>query len=522
MIIDRTKNAKRNVLFGLINRVISLLLPFVVRTAMIHTLGKEYLGLSGLFTSILSVLSLTELGVGSAIVYHMYKPIAEDDEETVCALLNYYRKVYKIIGIVVLVVGVMLIPFLPRLIKGGYPSDINIAFLYLVYLVDTVSSYLLFAYYNSLLNAFQRNDITSNIGTIITIIRYLTQALMLLLFKDYLLFIIVLPATTIISNILTAIAARKYYPQYTCRGSITQKMRKDIEVKVRGMLISRVQAVTRNSFDSIFISAFLGLGQNAIYSNYYYIMSNIIAVLYIFIPSITGGVGNSVASESVEKNYADMNKINFIYMWMSGWCAICLACLYQPFTKIWVGEGLMFPTSVMILFCIYFYALKMGDIRFVYFEVNGLWWENRYKAILEAVGNITLNYLLGKYFGVYGILMATILTIVIINFGLGTTTVFKYYFGMDKLPGYYTRQFIYLTVTVIAGSATYYACSLLAGDNIISLLGKMCICVVLPNTLYFILHFKNPDFKIAIPWIIRTMGFDRLKLFKKLGAYIEK
>ena len=522
MIIERTKNAKRNVLFGLINRVINLLLPFVVRTAMIYSLGKDYLGLSGLFTSILSVLNLTELGVGSAIVYHMYKSIAEDDEETVCALLNYYRKVYKIIGITVLIIGVMLIPFLPRLIKGGYPSDINLAFLYLVYLVDTVSSYLLFAYYNSLLNAFQRNDITSNIGTIITILRYLTQALLLFLFKDYLLFIIVLPATTILSNIFTAMAARKYYPQYTCRGSITSKMRKDIEIKVKGMLISKVQAVTRNSFDSIFITAFLGLGQNAIYSNYYYIMSNIISVLYIFIPAITGGVGNSVASESVEKNYADMNKINFIYMWMSGWCAICLACLYQPFTKLWVGEGMMFPTSIMLLFCIYFYVLKMGDIRFVYFEVNGLWWENRYKSIIEAAGNITLNYYLGKKFGIYGILVATILTIIVINFGLGTTTVFKYYFGMDKLASYYFKQFIYIVVTVISGGLTYYACSFLPNNSIMCLLGKTCICAFLPNVLYLLFYLNNPDFKIAVPWIIRTMGFDRLKLFRKLIVFIEK
>ena len=522
MKIERVRNTKRNVFFGLINRIINLLLPFVVRTALMYTLGTQYLGLGSLFTSILSVLSLTELGVGSAIVYHMYKPIAEDDEETLCALLNYYRRVYKVIGIIVLVVGVALIPFLPLLIKGGYPAEINLSALYILYLLDTVSSYLLFAYYNSLLNAFQRNDITSNIGSAITIIRYTMQAIMLLAFKNYTLFILVLPLTTIASNIITAIVAKKTYPQYTCKGNISLEMRKDIAVKVKGMLITKVQAVSRNSFDSIFISAFLGLGLNAIYSNYFYIMSSVLGVMYIFTASITSGIGNSVAIESVDKNYADMNKINFIYMWISGWCTICLACLYQPFMLLWAGKGKMFPLSVMLLFCVYFYGLKMGDIRSVYFEVNGLWWENRYKAIAESVSNIILNYFLGKYFGVYGILLATILTILVINFGYGSRIVFQHYFGIDKLSEYYQRNLVYLIMTIVSGGVTYICCGFLPDDNVFAFVGKMCMCVVIPNIIYFALYFNNKDFKIAIPWIIRTMGLNKISVIRKIEKIIDR
>ena len=519
---ERAKNAKRNVLFGMVNRVINLLLPFAVRTAFMYTLGLEYLGLSSLFTSILSVLSLTELGVGSAIVYHMYKPIAEDDEETLCALLNYYKKVYRIIGIVVLVAGLSLIPFLPLLIKGSVPSDISLPALYIIYLIDTVSSYLLFAYYNSLLNAFQRNDITSNIGSGITLIRYLLQAFMLFAFRNYMLFIVILPITTIISNIATAVVARKLYPKYTCRGNISDALKKDIRVKVNGMLITKVQAVTRNSFDSIFISAFLGLWFSALYSNYYYIMANIIGVMYIIVASITSGIGNSVASESVEKNYADMNKINFIYMWISGWCTICLACLYQPFMSLWAGKEKILPVSAMLLFCAYFYALKIGDIRGVYFEVNGLWWENRYKAIAESVSNIVLNYFLGKYFGIYGILLATIITILVINFGYGSRIVFQFYFGLDKLPEYYHRNLVYLVMTLITGGVTYICCSFLAGDDIFAFIGKMCICVIIPNVVYLVLYFRNKDFKIAIPWIFRTMGLTRFGIVDKFVMIIDQ
>ena len=518
----RAKNAKRNVLFGLINRIINLLIPFAVRTLFMYTLGMEYLGLNGLFTSVLSVLSLTELGVGSAIVYHMYKPIAENDEETMCALLNYYKKVYRVIGIFVLVVGLALVPFLPLLIKGGLPSGISLPVLYIIYLIDTVSSYLLFAYYNSLLNALQRNDITSNIGSGITLVRYILQAFVLFAFRNYTLFILILPITTIISNIATAFIARKLYPQYTCKGNISNEIKKDIGIKVRGMMITKIQAVTRNSFDSIFISAFLGLWASGLYSNYYYIMVNIIGVMYIIVASITSGIGNSVASESVEKNYADMNKINFIYMWISGWCAICLACLYQPFMRMWAGKEKVFPVSVMLLFCIYFYALKIGDIRGVYFEVNGLWWENRYKAVAESVSNLVLNYVLGKYFGVYGILLATIITILVINFGYGSRIVFEFYFGLDKLPEYYYRNLIYLIMTLISGGVTYVCCSLLPVDGIVAFIGKICICVIIPNILYLILYFKNKDFKIAIPWIFRTMGLTRLRIVDKFVTLVDR
>ena len=185
MKLEKTKNARRNILFGILNKVITMFLPFVVRSVIIYALSAEYLGLNSLFSSILQVLNLTELGFSSAIVYSMYKPIAENDDETICALLNFYRKIYFIIGCVVLSLGLLLLPFLDKLINGDVPDNINIYILYLCYLVNTVLSYMMFAYRSSLLNAHQRTDIISNINTITLGSMYFLQIIVLIATKNY-------------------------------------------------------------------------------------------------------------------------------------------------------------------------------------------------------------------------------------------------------------------------------------------------------------------------------------------------
>ena len=518
MKLEKSKNAKRNIFAGLVNNIVKIVLPFLIRTVTIKTIGTDYLGLSNLFTSILSVLSVTELGFSNAIVFNMYKAIANDDEETICSLLNYYKKVYRIIGLIILVAGLTIIPFLSSFIHGSYPDDINLTLLYLIYLINSVLSYSLFAYYSSLLNAFQRNDIISNINSILSISQYACQALILLVLKNYYLYVVMLPVFTIVNNLCSAYFARKLYPSYTCKGRLDKQILSDIKVKVGGMMITKLQAISRNSFDSIYISSFLGLTYSAIYSNYYFIMISIVGILYIIINSITAGVGNSIASESIEKNYLDMTKMNYIYMWISGWCTICLFCLYQPFMKLWLGDSMMFPNSVMILFCVYFYSLKLGDIRSVYLEGNGLWWENRYKAIFESLANLILNFVLGKYFGVYGILIATIITILVINYGYGSRIVFKHYFGMDLINDYYSKNTRYAVTTLIIAGITYLTCFLVP-NNYVGFIVKGMICVVIPNLLYILFYRNSIEFSISIPWVIDLFHLKRIPFINSLYKY---
>ena len=506
MKIERTRNAKRNIAFGLVNKIVTLLFPFVIRMVMIRNMGAEYLGLSSLFQSILHVLNITELGFSSAVVYSMYKPIAEDDTDTLCAILNFYRKVYFAIGLIIAALGILLLPFLPRLIHGSYPPDINIYVLYLVYLSATVVSYLLFAYKNSLINAYQRADVISNINTMVHLAVYTAQFVLVVATRNYYWYALMLVIAAVVQNLCTEIASRRLFPEILCRGMPSSAIKKEINVKVKGLLINKLCQVSRNSFDSIFMSAFLGLVHTAIYNNYYYIMSAVIAVLGIVEPAILAGVGNSIVTESQQKNYADMKKFNFIYMWLSGWCTVCLICLYQPFTELAFGKDMMFPFPVVVLFCAYFYVLKMGDIRSVYSDARGLWWENRWRAVAEAAANLVLNFVLGKFFGVPGIVAATLISLFLINFVWGSTIIYKHYFTEIRISEYYLLHLFYAAVTAVACVACWFICSLVPFTGVVGCVIRFVLCAVISNIFYLLCYSRTPMFDSTKTWMLSIRG----------------
>lgn len=516
MRLEKTKNTKRNIVSGLVNKVVTLVLPFIVRTIIIKKLGSEYLGLNSLFSSILQVLNLSELGFASAVVYGMYKPIAEDDTEAICALLNFYRKIYRVVGMVILITGLILMPFLPHIISGSVPEGLNIYVLYSFYLVNTVSSYLFLAYKVSLLNAHQRQDVTSNTLTLTQGLMHIFQIIIILTTKNYYLYLVLLPVFTLLYNIINAVKVNRLYPEYVCRGKIHKRELDVIKKQVPGLMIDKLCVTSRNSFDSIFISAFLGLRIAAMYGNYYYIMNAVQVILQVMSNSILAGVGNSVVLESVDKNYKTMKRLDFIFMWLAGWCSICMICLYQPFMKIWVGAEYQFDFITVFLMCAYYYILEMGVIRGVYFNGVGLWWQSKHITICEVIANIGLNYLLGKRWGVHGIIAATLTTLFVINFIWRSSIVFKYYFKNNGIVRYYMSHLKYATVTLVVGIVTYYVCTRVSCNDYITILFRGAVCVVVPMIMYLLIYYYTKDYQDAMPWILSKfkMG-DKLRILVK-------
>ena len=370
MKIARTKNTVRNIVFGTILRIVNIFLPFVSRTVILYVLGTQYLGLSSLFGSILSFLCLAELGVGGAMVYTMYKPIAENDTDTIRALLNLYKKIYRIIGTVILVLGLCLLPFLTKIIHGDIPEDTNIYVLYLIYLINAVLSYWLFAYKNALMQAYQRTDLDSKIALFITPVSYIVMLGCLFLTRNYYFYIIWLPIFTILTNILRCVVVNKQFPGLEPKGEVSKELKKSITKKVTALIGTKLNTVVLNAADNIVMSAFLGLTVIAIYGNYYLIMSSIIGFLGICYSAMTAGLGNSLQTETLEKNYKDFEKFSFINSWLVGWCTVCLVCLYQPFMRIWVqDEELMFPFVLVLEFALYFYVYQIRKIDSVHMYV---------------------------------------------------------------------------------------------------------------------------------------------------------
>lgn len=492
--IERTKNATRNIIWGIIEKVVTILMPFICRTVFIKVLGSEYLGLNSLFSSILQVLNISELGIGTAIVFSMYKPIAEDDECTLCALLNVYKKVYQVIGTVILLAGLVILPILPKLINGTCPANVNIYVLYLIYLVNTVIGYYLFAYKQALFSAHQRNDLLSKRTTIINFFSNALQTILLLLVHNYYVYLLILPIATVVTNLVNAYLANKMYPNIQCKGQVSSEIKISIKKRIIGLLSFKIYNVIFTSVDTIVISSFLGLTPLAIYNNYYYIQTSIIGFLAILTTSITAGIGNKMITDSIEDNYKDFKNFTFANGWISGWCAVCLLCLYQHFINAWIGNDYLFPFTTVYLMVIYFFLPRLTTMTYTYREAAGLWWEDRFRPLVATMVNLILNILLVQVIGMNGVIISTIICTIFINVPWGSYILFKNYFKIS-LKEYFVQLFYYIFVTNLTAFITLFVCNFLPKTGWAILFVKMLICCVLPNIVFYIFYRKTKEFK---------------------------
>ena len=469
--------------WGIANRLLTILLPFVSRTIIIQSLGAGYVGLGSLFTSLLSVLSLAELGISESIIFSMYKPMAEGDDEAVCALLNFYRKAYRCIGGIILAIGLLLMIRIDVFISGEYPSEMNLRVLFLIYLVNAVASYFSYSYLSVLLTASQRNDIEYKIRCVVSIVKDTLQIVILLLFKDYYVYILILPITTLMHNLIRAMRIKKMYPTYVCRGKVSEATKMSIKKQVGGLLLGKLTVASRNSFDSIILSSVIGLTAVAIYSNYYYVMNMVYGFLIYFGASIRGGIGNNVVTKSVEQNYNDMLNISELFWWLYNICTVMLFCLYQPFMRLWAGEELMYGFWLVVLFAAYFYFLCNFVVFSQYMEAKGLYWENRKRYIFEVVSNLALNIILVKVLGLYGIVLSTVISVFFLTNIYGVIIGFKHYFKGCDSKKYLVRQVFNFIITAISCIASYYVCSMITVNGLFGLclraLTAMCVSVLI-------------------------------------------
>lgn len=496
--IERTKNATRNIVFGVILKIYQILVPFLMRTAMIYLMGVQYLGLSSLFSSILQVLNLAELGVGSAMVYSMYKPIAEDDESTICALMKLYRTYYRVIGLVIAIAGCALTPFISYLIKSDVPTGINIYVLYLLNLGATVLSYWLFAYKNSILQAHQRTDVVSKVKLITSTVQYGFQIAVLWISHNYYLYVIVALATQAFTNITTAVCANKLYPQFKPKGSVDKVQVQRINQRIRDLFTSKIGSIIYDSADTIVISAFLGLTLLAVYQNYFYILNSISGLLTVVFAACTAGIGNSIVVESKEKNYQDLKKFTFIITWIAGFCSVCLLCIYQPFMELWVGKDLMLSLSAVVCFVVYFFVRQFNALFNLYKDASGMWHEDRLRPLTAALTNLALNLILVQFIGIYGILLSTVLAILCVGMPWLLHNLFTIIFERKHMWPYIARLVKYCFVVLFSCVITYFICSRISIGLVPTILIRGVICIIVPNAIYFLVFRKTEEYNQAL------------------------
>ena len=426
------------------------------------------------------------------MVFSMYKPIAQDDSKTICALMQLYKVYYRVIGLIILVAGIAICPFITKLINGELPKGINVYILYIFNLLSTVFSYWLFAYKNSLLQAHQRNDITSKITISINTIQYILQFFVIYFFKNYYLYVIIVLLSQILINITTAVVVNKMYPNYKAEGKLEKDSIKRVNQRVKDLFTSKIGMVIVNSADTIVISAFLGLTELAIYQNYYYILTALIGVVQVIFTSCTAGIGNSIIVETTQKNYNDLQKFTFIIFWVAGFCMCELVCLYQQFMEFWVGKELMLGFGAVICFCIYYFIYEMNSLLNLYKDAAGIWHKDRYRPLITALVNLVMNLILVNFIGIYGVLLSTVLSTLIVGFPWLINNLFSEIFKISP-RNYVIKLFKYFFTIIIVASISFILTVWIKKTTLSIIILKGIICGLITNIIIFIIYRNSKE-----------------------------
>ena len=500
--IERSKNSIKGIVSGSINKIILLLLPFVVKSVFINTLGMDYFGLNGLFTSVLNILNLAELGVGTAISYSMYAAIASKDIKKIRELTKLYRRTYLIIGTIILALGLCFLPFIKTICKYDVPKDINIYVIYLMYLFNTVLTYWLFSYKSCILISHQKNYIINNINTVVNILLNIFQICTLIFIRNYYIYLSLLIVSTVAYNITISIIVDKKYKEYFPDGELSKEEKNTIYSKIKALFFYKIGSVVLTSVDSIVISYYLGLTELGKYNSYYYIITALFGFFQILQSSLVAGVGNSIELESVKKNKADFDKMNFLLSYIVGFSTVCLVVLYQRFMKLWIGSDNLFDIKVTYWLAVYFYVWKMMEIVNVYKDAAGLWEYDKYRPLVASIVNLALNIILVRFIGIYGIIISTIIAILFIIFPWSTYTLFSKYFLSGYLD-YLKKYFINLVITFVASAITLFLCDrLFESYDIIGFLICCLISIVTPNVIFGLFYCKSSLCKESIKWLV--------------------
>ena len=489
MKLDFSKNTRRNMFANTVSTAVKLMFPFLNRTLFLWLLGPEYLGLNGLFGSVLGVLMLAELGFGTAIVCSMYKPVADDDRELLCAYLKFYRKVYRWVGGAIFAVGLCLLPFLRQLVHGEVPPDIDLHVLYLIHLVNTSASYFLFAYRGSILGAHHRNDVITNIRTMVSIAQYVTVFLILLITRNYYHYITATVAFTVLQNILLVRASRKYFPGIEPRGTLPEARRRQVISDVKSIFMHKVGGVISGSLGNLVVSAFLGLVAVAAYGNYFYVYTTISGIVGIVYTSMLGGFGNKIHTETKAENFALVMKVNRYTLIITVWCAAMMAALYQPFIRIWVKDDpalvqhMLTAVLMVVLFCVN----MSRQVLLTFKSAAALWRQDRWKPFVAGALNIALSLSLmvtvPNEYKLDSVIVSTLVGFVLIQIPWETHVVFTAFFNGEQARGYWRQQWFFAAVALVACFVTWFAVSFVTLDRIPGLIAKGSVAAVVSGGL---------------------------------------
>lgn len=506
---SRTKNTIRNVRSGAIVQFVNKLMAFVVRTIFIKALNSEYLGINGLFTNILTILSFAELGIGTAIIYNMYKPVADHNHEKIKSLMQLYKKAYNIIGIIVFVAGLCVIPFMNIIIKDAPNIKENIILIYVLFLFDTASSYF-FTYKKSIISAHQKQSIIDNIDSIFYLLRSILEIIFLIITKNFIVYLIIQILTTIVENIFLAKKANRMYP-YLKEKNVTELSKDEknnIFNNVKSLVVYKFGSVIMNGTDNILMSALVNVSTVGLCSNYILIINSVKAIITSAINGVTASVGNLNAvgdSKQKEKVFYLITFVNYI---VYSFCAIAFIVLLDPFIELWLGTGYLLGLSVSIALSISFWIDGLRNPGYTYRTTLGLFQKGKSTPYIGAITNIVLSVLFCKLWGVVGIFIATSVAQLVSYSWIDPYLIHKYEFKMP-VSKYYRKLCIYAGVFIASMIVSLTCVKSVNVEGIMGLVLKVIVVCTIPNIVNIVVFRNSEEYlelkkKIIEPILKRT------------------
>ena len=498
--MTRVTNSLKNLKFTLIGQVLNLIITFVSRGIFVHYLGAEYLGINGLFTNLISILSLAELGIGNAITYSLYKPLATKNTKKVAALMRVYKRAYVTIGIFVALIGLIVMPLLPYLIKDiSEMPELNIIFI--LFVASTSVSYF-FSYNRALVIADQKKYIDSIYYYIFFLILNLGQIIILIMTHSYVLYLVFKLIVTFAENYSISIKIGKMYPFIKAEKQeiVDKSEMKSILRNIKAMFFHRIGTVVVLGTDNLLLSKFVGVVSVGMYSNYLLILSALKLAFGVVFQSITASVGNLGATEDNERVQYIFDKIDFIGFWIYSFASIALINLFNPFITLWLGTEFIFPQNVVFLIVLNFYIQGQRSSVLTFRDALGLFWNDRYKPIAESLINLIVSIYLVLRLGVIGVLLGTIISTLTTSLWIEPLVLHRYGFNSKVVP-YFVNYLKRILVTTTTGIVTWYFCSMVKDISIVSFLLKMVICTLTPNLFFVLIYCRTENFRYLLSLI---------------------
>ena len=492
----RVKSSLRNAAAGITLQGIIMALGFISRKIFIMTLGEEYLGLNGLFTNVLSLLSMAELGVSTSIIYSLYSPLANDNTLMIAKLMNFYKITYRIIAGVIFTLGILVLPFINRIVGQTTFDEHFVQINYLLFLIMTVSTYF-FSYKRSLIYADQKNYKTMYFDIFFKFISFILSTISLVLYKCYIIYLCCILLVGIINNYLVAKNVDKLYPFLITDAKLRREELEPIITNTKNIFIHKVAGTLISSTDNIMISAFLGILQVAIYSNYSLIVMSIQGITSKLLDSAQASIGNLLVKQNNDKVEETLKNMTLLSFMLTSVCTVSLFCLTNDFIILWLGKEFLLEVPILGICVINFFTFNIKNPLYQFVNVSGLFKEDRNNAIIGAMLNLGFSLAFVNQYGIVGIFlgawMASLTTLV-----LKSNFFYRQYFNKSSVD-FLKKMTLFFIIIFFEMFISFYACSLITlSSSILSFSVKCVICIVCPNVVNIVVFHDTKEFKYLL------------------------